>query len=329
MEYFFALIKNYFGSPEASSIAFVVLTTLAVFTVLFAVGLLILAARSPLKKRLSNLNDSDIIGNVDVRNLTKGDSSNPAYMDSIDKYLSPQNETERHEVGQKLLHAGFHNNSALQNYYAIKTLLTLILPALTLFILRFDATIPTSSAFIYTIMASALGMFGPNIVLERILTRRQRSLRHGFPDMLDLLVVCVESGMGLDAALQRVAGSVDMNHPALAYELSLVNASMQMGVSRTDALDKMVDRTGLKDIKGLVSVIDQSMRFGTSVADRLRIYSEEFRDKRMQEAEEKAAKIGAKLLFPMLMCIWPSFFIIAAGPGYLSFMDALSSVTTK
>ena len=120
---------------------------------------------------------------------------------------------------------------------------------------------------------------------------------------LDLLVVCVEAGLGLAPALQRVSDDLIVSHPELGAELALVNAEMRAGVERTQALKNLADRTGLDDIRGLVALLVQTMRFGTGVADALRIYSEEFRDKRMQAAEEQAALIGTKMIFPLVIAV--------------------------
>ena len=153
---------------------------------------------------------------------------------------------------------------------------------------------------------------------------RLKKLRNGFPDALDLLVVCVESGLGLAAAIQRVADELSVSHPELATQLALVNAEMRVGVERTKALRNLADRTGLDDIRGLVSLLIQTMRFGTGVAESLRVYSEEFRDKRMQKAEEAAAKIGTKLIFPLVTCLFPSFFIVAIGPAVIRLIEVFS-----
>lgn len=169
-------------------------------------------------------------------------------------------------------------------------------------------------------------MLLPNYVLHKLVTKRARALMHGFPDALDLLVVCVESGLGLAAAIQRVADELGVSHPELAEELSLVNAEIRVGVPREQALVNLSDRTGLEDIHGLVSLLVQTMRFGTGVADSLRVYSEEFRDKRTQKAEEKAAKMATKLIFPLVLCMFPLFFIVAVGPAVLRIIDAFSSI---
>ncbi|MEJ2087068.1 MAG: type II secretion system F family protein [Gammaproteobacteria bacterium] len=145
-------------------------------------------------------------------------------------------------------------------------------------------------------------------------------LRDGFPDALDLLVVCVESGLGLTQALQRVADEIIVSHAELGLELSVVNAEVRAGVDQVTALRNFASRTGLEDVRGLVSLLTQTLKFGTGVADSLRVYAAEFRDKRMQRAEEQAAKIGTKLIFPLIVFMFPGFFIVALGPAVIRLM---------
>jgi len=145
-------------------------------------------------------------------------------------------------------------------------------------------------------------------------------LRSGFPDALDLLVVCCEAGLGLMAAMQRVARELALSYPALAGELDLVCSKVRAGLTVKVALEEFTDRTGLEDIKGLNSAISQSIRLGTGIAETLRVFSDEYRNKRLQEAEEQAAKLAVKMIFPMMLCIWPSFFIVAVGPAVLKVM---------
>jgi tight adherence protein C len=175
-------------------------------------------------------------------------------------------------------------------------------------------------------MAAGIGIIAPNGVLTRLMERRLRTLRNAFPDALDLLVVCVESGLGLSAAIQRVADEIVVSHAELARELGLVNAETRAGVDRSVALRNLADRTGLDDIRGLVSLLIQTMRFGTSVADALRVYSNEFRDRRLQKAEEEAAKIGTKLIFPLVLCLFPSFFTVAIGPAVIRLVNVFSQL---
>jgi tight adherence protein C len=171
-----------------------------------------------------------------------------------------------------------------------------------------------------------LGFLAPSMWLDRRAQARQRQLRIGFPDALDLLVVCVEAGLGLAPALQRVADDLMISYPELGTELALVNAEIRAGVERTQALKNLAERTGLEDIRGLVALLVQTMRFGTGIADALRVYSEEFRDKRMQAAEEVAAKMGTKMIFPLVACLFPSFFLIAIGPAALAMMTVFKGM---
>ena len=171
-------------------------------------------------------------------------------------------------------------------------------------------TLLATSAF-----AAFVGLVAPGMWLERRVARRQDLLRVAFPDALDLLVVCVEAGLGLSSALQRVADEIGISHPALGTELSLVNAEMRAGVDRAQALKNLADRTGLRDVRGLVALLVQTLRFGTSIGDALRVYAEEFRDRRMQQAEEQAAMIGTRMVFPLVLCLFPCFFLVAVGPA--------------
>ena len=172
---------------------------------------------------------------------------------------------------------------------------------------RFMSDMESGSVVLYAMIAAGVGMLAPNVVLEKLVDKRMRTISHAFPDALDLLVVCVESGLGLSSALQRVADELEVSHPELARELATVNSEIRVGVQREQALN----------IRGLVALLVQTMRFGTGVADALRVYSEEFRDKRMQKAEEQAAKMGTKIVFPLVLCMFPCFFIVAIGPAVI------------
>ncbi len=244
----------------------------------------------------------------------------------VSTFILPQAELERNNATLKLSRAGFRSPMALQLYYLAKTVLALILPLIVLVSANWLPRIETSNLLAYAMMASGVGIIGPNIVLERLLERRARALRNGFPDALDLLVVCVESGLGLAAAIQRVAEELEVSHPELAFELLLVNSEIRIGVPRERALKNLAERTGLEDIRGLVALLVQTMRFGTGIADALRVYSAEFRDKRMQLAEEQAAKMGTKLVFPLVLFMFPIFFIVAIGPAVLRMIDAFMKV---
>lgn len=174
------------------------------------------------------------------------------------------------------------------------------------------------------IILVALGLFAPNFVLGRMVTKRQRRVRAGVPDALDLLVVCTESGLGFKAALRRVGDEMLISHPDFADELLTVCAKIKAGVEMSDAFQELIQRTGVTEIQGLVSMLAHASRIGGSLSKTLRDYTEDFRDKRNQEVEEIAAKIPTKMIFPLLMFIWPCFFIVAVGPAIIKLLDALS-----
>jgi len=247
-------------------------------------------------------------------------------MGPVSSYVLPQVELERNNAILQLSRAGFRSPMALQVYYLIKTILAIIFPLAVLVSASWLPRMETSNVLMYAMFASGIGLIGPNIVLQRMLEKRMRALSNGFPDALDLLVVCVESGLGLAQAIQRVAQELEVSHPELAFELSTVNAEIRVGMPRERALKNLADRTGLEDIRGLVALLVQTMRFGTGVADALRVYSEEFRDKRTQKAEEQAAKMGTKLVFPLVLFMFPIFFIVAIGPAVIRIIDAFSQV---
>ena len=165
----------------------------------------------------------------------------------------------------------------------------------------------------FAMLAAFIGLVLPNLVLNHLVKRRQKRLRDGFPDALDMLVVCVEAGLGLTAAIQRVAEELRFSHPELGAEFALVTAEMRAGVDRRWRSRGLAERTGLEDIRGLVSLLVQTLKFGTSIAETLRVYAEEFRDRRMQRAEEMAAKIGYEADLPLVVWLFPSFFVVAMG----------------
>ncbi|WP_157994430.1 type II secretion system F family protein [Peristeroidobacter agariperforans] len=225
-----------------------------------------------------------------------------------------------------LVHAGYRSANARTLYYGTKALAITILPLTVLLASPLFPKISTNQLMLMAGGAGYLGWIVCSAWLDRQVAKRQRALRAGFPDALDLLVVCVESGLGLAPALARVADELAVSHPALGDELALVNAEMRAGVERGTALKNLSERTGLDDIRGMTALLVQTMRFGTSIADALRVYSEEFRDKRTQAAEEQAAKIGTKMVFPLVLFLFPSFFLVVIGPAVIGLVEVFGKI---
>ena len=317
MEALLALLDSYWNDDVIIRRVLVGLSAATIFILGLGLSVLVLNLTSPVRRRLRVVEDGPSAKDQIMVFVNTA-------LGPVASYVLPQKDDERDDMTQKLIRAGYRSPQALQVFYVTKSLLVVALPMLLLLGWRWFPEIEGRSTLTYAIIASGIGLFGPNFVLRRLVERRIKSLRNGFPDALDLLVVCVESGLGLATAIQRVADELFVSHPDLALELSTVNAEVRAGMPREQALKNLAHRTGLPDIKGLVGLLVQTMRFGTSVSDALRVYSDEFRDKRMQKAEEQAAKMGTKLIFPLIFCMFPVFFIVAIGPAVLRIMAWMS-----
>jgi tight adherence protein C len=204
-------------------------------------------------------------------------------------------------------------------FFAAKTILTLLLPGLLLLYSGIGKTTIAPNLFLMLlVLLAAIGYFLPNALLERQIAHRQREIFENFPDAIDLMTVCVEAGLGLDAAIGRVGEEMRMKSPTLANELHLVTLELRAGGTRAQALRNLALRTGVEEVDTLVAMLIQADRFGTSVADSLRVHSDSLRTKRRLRAEEAAAKIPLKLLFPLIFFIFPSMLLVLLGPAFIS-----------
>lgn len=316
MDYLLVLLKDALQDDQLVRIVFVAMITLAFFGCGIAITLIVAGASNPIRRRLRLRQHANPGTAVAANRLANA-------IEPISHYVLPNDEKEQSHVRAQLVHAGYRAQNAMSVYYGVKFVSAIGLPALVLLVAPLFPSLQTSMIVLATMTASFIGVMGPNLYLRHRVDKRQRALRHGFPDALDLLVVCVESGLGLATAIQRVSEEMVVSHPELADDLVLVTTEVRAGVDNVTALKNLASRTGLPDIRGLVTLLAQSLRFGTSIADTLRVYSEEFRDKRMQAAEEQAAKIGTKLIFPLVTCLFPAFFIVAIGPAILKVLDAV------
>lgn len=292
----------------------------AVYLFAYGVSLLVAGATDPVRRRLAEVTASSQQSRAS-RTFDLG-----WFVGPLAKYVVPKASAERDSTLTHLVQAGFRSPQALRNFYGIKAMLAIALPLILLVGTRWMPELSTNNIIFVVVLGAFVGVRLPDRVLEYQRQRRIKRLRNGLPDALDLLVVCVESGLGLAPAIERVARELEFSHTELAQELALVNAEIRAGVERQVALRNLAGRSGVDDINGLVGLLVQTIRFGTSVAEALRVYSEEFRDKRMQKAEEQAAKIGTKMIFPLVLCLFPSFFIVAVGPAILRIIAAFKQM---
>jgi len=227
--------------------------------------------------------------------------------------LLPQSPKDVTIMQRRLIRAGFRGPHALKMLYGSKLALGILLPVATaLAVLGMD--LDPNRKLLLIVLAAAAGFIAPNEYVRMAAQRRQKQIRRALPNALDLLVVCVESGLGLDQAIVQAAKELVHAHPEIAQEFAMVNLELKAGKRRAEALRNLADRTAVEELKKLVAVLIQADRFGTGVAQSLRAHSEYMRVQARQAAEEKAAKLGVKLVFPIFFCILPSLFVVTVGP---------------
>ncbi len=228
-------------------------------------------------------------------------------------------------VRQFLTQAGYPDASAVSVYWASRVTLAGGLPAAGIMLLPMLGASATQ-VMLGIFWFGALGWVGPTFYVRGRLKARQKEVQLALPDMLDMLVCCVEAGLGLNQALVRVSDEIDHVSPIMSEQLAMINLEMRAGTPRDEALKNFAERTGLVDIRSLVSMLVQTDRFGTSVATALRVHSETMRTKRRQRAEEAAAKTTIKLVFPLVLFVFPAMFVVVLGPSALAIFRTFSKL---
>ncbi|MDO8458926.1 MAG: type II secretion system F family protein [Burkholderiaceae bacterium] len=240
------------------------------------------------------------------------------------KLSLPAEGWENSMLRTRFMHAGFRHPAAPVIYFTAKTALAIGLPLLVFFVMSTNnAKFGTNMLLLWLLVAATIGYYLPNLLLNNQIARRQREVFESFPDALDLMTVCVEAGLAMDAALTRVAAEIGLKSTVLSDELNLVTLELRAGSSKEKALRNLALRTGVEDVDALVAMLIQSERFGTSIAASLRVQSDQLRTKRRQRAEEQAAKIALKLLFPLIFFIFPSLLVVLMGPAFLQIYRVL------
>lgn len=243
------------------------------------------------------------------------------------KLSIPDDGWEGSELRRRFIQAGLRSPNAPIFFFAIKTIFAFGLP-LVLWLARIatGSEMPADKFYFLVALVSATGFYLPNFVLYRMTSSRKQEIFESFPDAIDLLTICVEAGLSLEAALNRVAAEIRLKSEVLAEELQLVCLEFRAGSGKERALRNLSLRTGVEDIDTLVAMLVQSEKFGTSIGESLRIHSETLRVKRQQRAEEQAAKVAVKLIFPLVLCIFPSILIVVAGPAMIQIGKVFSTI---
>lgn len=234
------------------------------------------------------------------------------------------NAAQMSRLRMKLASAGFRDDATPTTFLASKTVMAVLL-GIAAAAYVWVKGMPMASAAGITMIATGMGFLAPDLWLSSAISKRGEKVRNGLPDVLDMLVISVESGLGLDAAFQRVGDEMRPVHPALSEELQLVTLESQMGIPRSEALGNLATRTGVDEVRSLTAIINQAERFGTSIAKALRNQSDALRVKRRQAAEERAQKTTVKLMAPLILFIFPAILVVLAGPAALKMIEALSN----
>jgi len=261
-----------------------------------------------------------VMGEVEA---TQDTSREPAlsFRDIISRIgnIVPSNPIDVGILQKKLMAAGIRNPRATTFLYGLKGVLALLGCLLVVGVIFgfewADEMLPFQA-----LAGAALGWATPNLIVSRMASKRQHQIRRGLPNALDMLVICVESGLGLDQALMQVSKELRHAHPEITDEFAVLNLEMRAGKRRQDALHNLGERTGVDELQKMVSVLIQADKFGTSISQTLKNFSDYMRVSMRQEAEEKAAKIGVKLVFPIFFFILPSLFVVTVGPMLVTIM---------
>jgi tight adherence protein C len=231
----------------------------------------------------------------------------PQSVTRVQQYL-PKSPKDMRRLEKLLASAGYHGAWSAILFSIGQLLLAVVLGGGALWYLG-------PGKLLYVLAAGAVGYMAPNLWLGRAIEGRKTLIRNGLADAIDLLIVCIESGSGIDQAVNRVAEELALPYPDLARELEMIGAEMRAGKPRIEAFKNFAERTKVDDVRSLVAMLIQTDRFGTSVGQALRTHAETSRTKRRQRAEEKAAKLGVKLLFPLVFCLFPAFYVVVLGPS--------------
>ncbi len=297
------------------------LLLIAFLTAVAVVSLtMLLLQTNPNRGALAQLDELASIGGTQDTVARRRRQQRLDRMKSVLQALGERVETGRKDSGelrQFLLQAGYVDPGAVAIYWATRVVLAMGFVAGALFFLPLLG-LSTTQVLMSVVWLGGLGWVGPVFYVRRRLKARQKDLQKAMPDMLDMLVVCVEAGLGLNQALVRVADEIDHVSLVMSEQLALVNLEMRAGTPRDEALKNLADRTGLPDMKSLVSMLIQTDRFGTSVADALRVHADTMRTKRRQRAEEAAAKTTIKLVFPLVLFVFPAMFVVVLGPSVIA-----------
>ncbi len=310
-------LNTLFGAIDLQRLPFLLQVMVFISSVLMVYGLLLWLSggNEQLNRRLKEIKT----GSAEHDHQPYKEAGfNVSWAAPVIDIVVPKDEWKRSRIKSSLIQAGYRSERDLYTFYGAKGFLALVMPVAMIVLLVVSGSLSnmaTSTSVGMVVGTALLAFYLPHIVVHLRTTDRQRQLVEDFPDAMDMLVVCVEAGLGLDAAIQRVSHELAHSHPELAEELGIVTLELRAGKSRSEALTALAERTGVPQVQSLVALLIQAEHFGTSIASALREHSAEMRLVRIQKAKETAAKLPVKMLFPIVFFIFPALFIVVLAPA--------------
>jgi tight adherence protein C len=309
---------------------FIITISTFIFITLSVVGLYWLLARpaSAATERLRQMQEGGTMAAASAVTLEEEHPQMAELAERIATPISrlvPPSAIEARKIQKQLMQAGFRSENAVVIYRALQLVSLVSFPAIGAFICAMTGH-SMSRAMLYILFAFVIGFFLPRFLLARLIKARQQRVRWGLADALDLMVVSIEAGLGLNAAMLRISEELMTVHPDISGEFELANLEIRVGRDRDEALRNLAERTGVDDLRSLVAMLIQADRFGTSIARAVRVFSDSLRTKRRQRAEQAAQKAAVKLLFPLACFLFPTLFIAILGPAALNLIDTLSKM---
>ena len=299
----------------------VLVGTLGLLLILVSLPLLFRGRKDPLDKLKETTHDSKATKSRQPRLRTAGRNKK---LDKYASFLEPQDEKQLSEIRLTLIQAGYRNRDAVRMFHLAQFALALgflFLGVAYFLVFKSGTGASTQQAMLYILGPGGAGYMLPKYWVTKRKQNRQQEIQDGFPDSLDMLLICVEAGQSMDQAIIRVAQEIRSSFPALAEEYEIVSQQIKAGSDKASVLSDMAQRSGVQDISSFVTVLIQSQNFGTSIADALRVYAGEMRDKRVMRAEEKANKLPTKMTLATMMLTVPPLLIILVGPSVLGIME--------
>ena len=308
------VLISVFGDRSTTMLAVMVFLAVAVL----AFGLMASAhARSSVKRRAAGIAEySGDAGVVNDKGSLRGSSLKAVQriLDYTTKHYSTADSGDAKVLRKRMIEAGIFDSKAVAYFFVARTSLAVILGLAAFFVLPLFVAQSASVHWLSVMVGGIVGYIGPSFYLDRRISKNRAEHQSGFPDFMDLMVVCADSGLSMEAGLERVGRELGDTYPSLCSNIHMTNLEIRAGKSMTEALEHFGDRLGLEEARAFATLIQQSAELGSSITDALRVYSDDMRHKRLSRAEEKAYSLPAKLSLPMMICIFPTIFVVILLP---------------